>query len=502
MRARVDTVTRGDGREAVTQGEVVLGFEDVRVSFGAVQALKGISLTLKKGEVHAVVGENGAGKSTLMAVAAGELLPDSGRLQVAGVDRTSRNSPERARELSIVLVHQRPALLPDLTIGENMRVAVPRRMRPPWSATRDWAERAVNDWVQGALDPGTHIRDLTPEAQSIVEISRALVQRPKVLILDEPTENLSVDAVPRLFEVIRSLAEQGTGVIYISHRIGEVKLIADRISVLRDGELRGTFAAQDVSEQEVVDLVAGRAIEAIFPPKVEERPAVAKHLLEASRLSSPRFHEVNLHVDGGEIVGLAGIEGHGQGEILRALAGLYGFEGTVTVAGKRADVSSPRAARASGLLYIPRDRNAEGLMGSLSVRENITTARIETFSRWGVVSSRAERDDTTRTIEKYRIKTSSMEAGLDELSGGNQQKVLVSRVLSTAPRLVLADEPTQGVDVGSRAEIYGFLRDHANAGAGILIVSSDFRELSGLCDRVLVVSQGRIVAELERGGEH
>lgn len=482
-------------RDRAPEDRLLLRFEDVWVNFGAVQALRGVSLELKAGEIHAVVGENGAGKSTLMAVAAGEVSPQRGKVEVNGVDVTASNSPSRARGLGLLLVHQRPTVLPDLTVAENMRVAVARRVRPAWNATPEWARRAVGDWHAGELEPFTRGRELSAEGQSVLEISRALVQVPRVLILDEPTENLSAQVVPELFEAIRALACSGSGVIYISHRIGEVKAIADRVTVLRDGEVRGTFGAGEVGESDIVRLVAGRRIESVFPPKAEGGSSGGP-VLSVSGLQAVEFQDVSLAVHKGEIIGIAGIEGHGQSEVLRGLAGLHPCEGSVEIDGMPVSTRTPSAANTAGILYIPRDRNAEGLMPSLSVRENITTGTINALAKFGVVRARAERQHTRRMIREYGVKTKSMEADVQELSGGNQQKVLVSRAMGAQPRVVLADEPTQGVDVGSRAEIYGFLRERAAQGTGVVVVSSDFRELSGLCDRVSVMSRGRVVGEL------
>jgi ribose transport system ATP-binding protein len=472
-------------------------FADVRKSFGSVAALKGVSLSVRAGQVHAIVGENGAGKSTLMAVAAGEIPLDSGTFELCGTDTSAGHSPDRARELGLALVHQHPALLPDLSVAENLRIAVAPDQRPPWSQVRDWSQTAVTDWRDAPLDPATPARELVSEAQSILEITKAVVQRPKVLILDEPTENLSADEVPKLFATIRDLAARGSGIVYISHRIGEVKEIADQITVLRDGSARGTFDASEVTEDQIVSLIAGRAISSIFPAK-QTPGGQAPPLLTIRDLSGPGFSGITFRVGRGEIVGLAGIEGNGQAEILRTLAGLAPARtGSVTVNGRAVRLSSPSRARSAGIAYVPRDRIAEGLMGSLSVRENLLIGTIGRFATAGIINGHAERAHAASAVSRFRIKTASPDTAVGALSGGNQQKVLMSRALDMAPAVVLADEATQGVDVGSRSELYEFLREHAASGAGALVVSSDFRELSGLCDRVIVVSRGQVIAELE-----
>ena len=481
-----------ESEHAREDAEFALRLTQVRKSFGAVKALKGVTLEVRPGTVHAVVGENGAGKSTLMAIATGELAVDEGTVEICGV---ACHSASQARKLGIALVHQHPALLPDLTVAENLRVAMPPDKRPSWRASRAWAGRAISDWREGEVSPKALAEDLPSDAQSIVEISKAIVQNPRVLVLDEPTEHTSAKDLPFLFASIRDFVKRGAAVIYISHRIAEVKEIADEITVLRDGEVRATFAAEEVSERQIVDLIAGRPIDTVFPAKnlgAAENPVV----LEVEGLSGDGFSDVSFQIRAGEIVGLAGIEGNGQREILRALAGLEKSSGAVSVRGRRVSVGTPVASRRNGFAYIPRDRQAEAVLTSLSVRENLSVGRLLEFTRLGFVDRRAERRDAQEHVERFRIKTAGVRAPIQSLSGGNQQKVVVARSLGEDRSVVLADDATQGVDVGSRMEIFGFLRQSAQADSAVLYVSSDFRELAGLCDRVLVVSRGRIVAEL------
>ena len=331
----------------------------------------------------------------------------------------------------------------------------------------------------------------------MVEISKALAQEPRVLILDEPTEHLAADDVEILFAQIRALSERGTGIVYISHRIPDVLEIGDRISVLRDGVLRATIErAAEATVDDIVREIVGRPLETAFPPKADGALAGAPPLLEVQGLSGHRFDDLSIDVGAGEIVGLAGVEGNGQREVLRALAGRIPSSGHVRVDGRGLRTGNNAAAAGAGLAFIPNDRHAEGILPGLGVRENISIKAIGRFSTAGVVNARRERAAATELVEALAIRTPGLDTPVDSLSGGNQQKAVLARVLQSRPRVILADEPTQGVDVGARLEIYGFLRGAVGDGAGVLVVSSDAAELEGLCDRVLVLSRGSVVREL------
>lgn len=463
--------------------------------FGPVRALSGVDLVVRCGEVHALVGENGAGKSTLMAIASGALAADEGSVTIVG-EELAVASPERARQLGLAIVRQHPALLPDLTVAENMAVGVGFALAGGLRGSVGWARAQLAPWGMD-IDPRARVRDLPIEQWFVIEIAKALALRPKVLVLDEPTEHLSLDEVRLLFARLRDVVADGTAVVYISHRIPEVKEIADRITVLRDGCTRGVHDAASVSEGQIVELVVGRSLEAVFPPKGSVAGTVGEEVrLAVTGLSGDAFRDVSFSVRAGEVVGLAGVQGNGQAELLRALAGLGASAGEVTVSGERLRRGSTATARGVGVVHVPADRHEEGVFLPLSVAENTAAATLPEVSVAGLVRRRevARRAEEQRTA--LGIKTPSVDAPVSGLSGGNQQKVVMARTVLARPRVLLAEEPTQGVDAGARVDIYGIIRALADDGAAVVVLSSDGVELEGLCDRVLIVSRGSVVKEL------
>ncbi|WP_255638060.1 ATP-binding cassette domain-containing protein [Amycolatopsis sp. DSM 110486] len=491
----VPVVGERAGEPAGTAGATapaVLSLTSISKSFGPVRALSDVDLEIRAGEVHALVGENGAGKSTLMAVASGVLAPDAGTVVIGG-ERLTSASPQLARELGLGIVRQEPALLPDLTVAENMAVAVGYGRVGGLRRAPAWAQEQLDPWGMG-IRARSRVAELSVEQRFVVEIAKALALGPKVLILDEPTEHLSVDEVQTLFDRVRECVRAGAAVVYISHRIPEVKLIADRITVLRDGAVRGTFAASEVDEQQIVERVIGRALETVFPPKGGGTGETG--LLRVEGLSGADFADVALTVRPGEIVGLAGVQGNGQSSVLRALAGLEPATGTVTVAGRQVRLGSNAAAARAGAVYVPADRHGEGVFGPLAVGENTVLATLDEVTTAGLVSGRRVDAVARGEVERLGVKTPGVATPISALSGGNQQKVVLARAMLAKPRLLLAEEPTQGVDAGARVDIYRILREAADAGAAVLLLSSDGVELEGLCDRVLIMSRGSIVAEL------
>ena len=471
-----------------------LVLQHVTKAFPGVVALDDVSFEVRPGEIHGLVGENGAGKSTLMGVAAGTVAPDSGTVAIGGTV-LGEPDPEQARRLGLAIVRQRPALLPDLTAAENLLLGVGAQVEVRPKDVDEWAAEVLRAWDERpAFDVRARVETLVPEQQFVLEICRALAQQPSVLVLDEPTEHLRAEDVDRLFERVRALAADGCAVVYISHRIHEVRRIADRITVLRDGVIRGTHTAAELSEGEIVNLIAGRPLQAIFPAKAADRDAPG--VLAVEGLSGDGFTGVDLLVRRGEIVGLAGIEGNGQHEFVRALAGLGRSTGRVLVDGEPVDVTSVRRARRAGISYVPEDRHHEGLVPELSVRANITLRSHRRHSRFGFIDRARERRDAAASAAEFAVKTPDLETPVGALSGGNQQKVVLSSVLAGRPRVLLAAEPTQGVDVGARSEIYRLLREAAEDGTAVIVVSSDGMELAGLCDRVLVFSRGGVISEL------
>jgi ribose transport system ATP-binding protein len=475
----------------------VLRLDRIVKSFPGVLALKDVSFTVEPGEVHALVGENGAGKSTLMAVAAGVIAPDSGTVEIGG-HRLTRPSPAAAQHLGLAVVYQHATVLDDLSVAENLLFSLPADRRPARSGVAEWA-RAHLDAVGADIEPGTRAGELTVAQRQLVEIARALALDSKVLILDEPTESLTEAESARLFEQVEQLRETGAAVVYISHRFPEVRRVASRITVLRDGEIRGTFDADTVTEQDVLQLIVGREVSGIFPDKLAAPASAGPPLLAARELTGPRFTAVDLELRPGEIVGLAGVEGNGQRELLRALAGLVPSSGEILISGEPVTGLTPAAASARGVVHLPGDRHTEGAFLPLSVRENYSALILAKLSRWGVIDRGREAAGAREAVAALNIRTPGIESSVAGLSGGNQQKVVVARSLAAQPEVLLADEPTRGVDVGARIEIYRLLRDFAAAGHAVLVLSSDAIELAGLCDRVLVFSRGRVVRELAAG---
>jgi len=479
----------------VHDDEVMLRLNSVDKRYGSVHALKGVSLEVRRGQVHALVGENGAGKSTLVGVAAGSITADSGTVEIAGTE-SEAPTPSWCREQGLAIVYQEPALLPDLTVAENMALGMPEALRPTVSRQVEWATEILAGWSNVAsIAADTPVRELKPDSRFVVEIARAFAEDPKVVVLDEPTEHLLPEAVEELFGLIQQRVEAGGAVVYISHRLAEVKRIAHEISVLRDGALVGTFEGVNVSESEVVNLIVGRDLE-IDKVRRERGKGLGGDVLHVSGFSGRTFSDLELTVRAGEIVGFAGIEGQGQRDVLRALAGLGSGRGNVTVNGKRASTASAVGAQHGGIVYLPSDRHNEGVLSSLSIRENASLSALPRFSRAGVVSVGRERRAVGQWFGGLGVKAPSQESDIATLSGGNQQKVVLSRIMLSGARVILADEPTQGVDVGAREEIYEALRAAAREGIAIIVLSASTAELEQLCDRVLVFSRGKAVAEL------
>ena len=475
-------------------GEIVLSLTDVSKLFPGVKALDHVNLSVRAGEIHGLVGENGAGKSTLMAVASGALVASEGEVELLG--HRIGGDPERIRDLGLAIVRQEPLLLPDLSVAENIYLGLPERLRPPLSDMQSYAVASLASW---SADTGIDVRDrvetLNPEKRFIVEIVKALSGEVRVLILDEPTEHLVAEDVQRLFTRIRSLAAKGVAVVYISHRIKEVQAIVDRITVLRDGQSVGTREAKDLDEDEIVAMIVGTSFKAEFPPKIA-RSESAPTVLSVADYSGRGFHQVGFDLRRGEIVGLAGIDANGQREFLRSLAGLNSGSGRLAVNGRPVSIRNPGAAINAGFSFLPDDRHREGMAAELTLRENFTMRSLGEDMAGPFIRMGSEVKRTLSAIREFAVKTPSPEALIGNLSGGNQQKLILASVIASRPKVLLVDEPTQGVDVGARADIYRSLRRIADEGVAIIVVSSDATEIAGLCDRVMIFSRGSIVERL------
>lgn len=465
----------------------VVQLSGVSKSFSGIKALTDVSVEFYAGEVHAILGENGAGKSTLMNIITGVLQPNSGSIKFEGKN-VMPLSPENSSALGISISYQHPAILEDMTVQENLWVALPTRVFE--NGGRRVVARKLLDDVGLHVPLKTRTEDLTVAQKHLLELAKALAINPKVLILDEPTASLDQDATDMLFERVRALKAKGTCVIYITHRLAELRQIADRVTVLRDGHKRGSSMVRDVSNQELLDMIVGRKLESAFPPKCEDpNPSVN---FEVRGFSGRKFADVDFQVGRGQIIGVAGVEGNGQSDLMRALAGLQSWKGTVELGGR----SLTSRLLKQKVAFIPSDRHAEGMAADLTIRENATVASLQKYATAGILNRRRETRKVQEVFQSLDVKASSMEAKMLSLSGGNQQKVILSRALLSKPGFIVADQPTQGVDVGARFEIYRILREVSSAGTPVIVNSSDAAELEGLCDVVVVMSRGRIVKTL------
>ena len=479
--------------------EYYLKMSGITKQFPGVRALDGVDFMLRQGEVHAIVGENGAGKSTLMNMLGGTLTPDSGSIELDG-RAVSIAGPGESLRLGIGFVHQESNLLGNLTVLENVFLA--REIRKGGCLDRRAMRReilGVNERLGYRLDPDAVVGALPLAEQQCVEITRALLARPRILILDEPTAALDDSEVARLFGIVRKLRDEGVAVIYISHRLDEIFQLADRITVLKDGRLVGVREVKDITKDEVISMMVGRVLEDIYPRRDDIAPG--ETLLEVENLTVPgSVKGVSFQVKAGEIVGLGGLEGQGQRDAVRAIFGDVPFtEGRITANGLVLKSRGIRGRIRRGVAYVTHDRRGEGLILHESVRRNSALASLYRRSRAGFVKAGQERAAVEENVEKMQIKVSSIEQKASTLSGGNQQKVMLARWLMTQPRVLMIDEPTKGVDVGARMSVYRIIDQLTREGIAILMLTSDMRELIGLSDRVLVFYEGRITGELKRG---
>ena len=468
-------------------------------SYAGVQALKGVSFDLRPGEVHALVGENGAGKSTLIRVITGAERPDTGTLRVAGRD-VPRMDPATAHTLGIAAIYQQPSLLPHLTVAENEALALERGglwRRVDWGRRHDEAA-ALLAKIGSSIDPARTVDTLSMPEQQIVEIAKAIGGNARIVVMDEPTASLSSREVDGLFEVIGRLRQAQVGVIYISHRLEEIFAIADRITVLRDGLTVDTRATADVDRGELIRLMVGRDISAVFPKEPIE---IGEPVLEIDRLTSAAagIRDITLTVRRGEILGIAGLVGSGRTELARTIFGLTPADsGTIRVNGAEIRIKSPADAIRAGLAYVPEDRRQHGVVLEMSVAANASLASLNAVSRRGLIDRGRERALAQDYVDRLRIKTPSVAADAGTLSGGNQQKVALARWLSTRPAAIILDEPTQGVDVGSKAEIHGLMQMLAGRGLAIVMISSELPEILGMSDRIAVMHGGMVRGVLNR----
>ena len=474
--------------------------EGVSKRYGGVRALEKADLDVTAGRIHAILGENGAGKSTLIKIMAGVVAPDEGRMMMDGTD-VAFASPAAANQAGIVCIFQELSLIPDLSVADNIVISNP----PTWlgmidrNKQRQIAEEALARAGAGDIHPRALVKDLPLSRRQLVEIAKALARKPRILILDEATSALTAADVSKIFVVLKRLREEGLALLYISHRMHEIAELADDCSVFRNGQKVATYAAGSKSDNEVVELMIGREYSNVFPPKPASI-AAAEPVLEVRNLSwTDRLNDISFSVRSGEIIGLGGLDGQGQRDLLLALFGvLRGCSGKILVDGQPVTISSPATAKSDriGMALIPEDRKTEGLMLPMTVRDNLSFASLNRISTGGIVNRDAENRAIDAMIKLLGIKTAGTDIPVGSLSGGNQQKVVIAKWLMNKPRIILLNDPTRGIDVGTKQELYVLLRQLADEGAAIIFYSTDYDELIGCCDRVLVLYDGAVKREL------
>ena len=469
----------------------ILEARAVSKSYGGVLALRSASFDLNAGEVHALVGENGAGKSTLIKIFTGAVHPDSGRLEIDGRSFASV-TPALSRSLGIAAIYQQPSLFPQLSVAENIGLA----LEPAGALRRiDWSERRrrASDLLSKAgatVDPDREAASLSLPEQQLVEIAKALGADAKIFIMDEPTASLSSREVDRIFSVVKDLRSRGAAVIYISHRLDELPRIADRVTVLRDGQTIGTHSITDLDKPAIIRLMVGRDVSAVFPKRDVPIGEIALELRNVNG--------VNLTVRSGEIVGLAGLVGAGRTELARTIFGLTpARSGEILVRGRPVRIESPEDAIRNGIAYVPEDRRRHGLVEAMTITENTTLASLRAISRSGFIDFAREREVAAQFTTKLGTKAPGVDVPANTLSGGNQQKVVLSRWLATSPLILILDEPTQGIDVGAKAEVHKLMTDLASQGLAVLMISSELPEILGMSDRIAVMSEHTITGTLD-----
>ena len=476
----------------------VLELSRVVKSFGAVVALRSGSIRVESGSIHALVGENGAGKSTLVKIVAGLYRRDAGEFRLRGED-VDFSTTAQSKAAGVAVIYQEPTLFPDLSVTENVFMG-----RQPTDRLGRIDRRRMRQEVDSLfrrlgvrIDPDRLAEGLSIADQQIIEIAKAVSLDARVLIMDEPTAALSGVEVERLFAVARSLRDEGRGIVFISHRFDEVFSLCDTITVMRDGSFVSSDPTTAVTEDEIVRRMVGRDVTELFP---KQETTIGEPLLEVDGLTSTGvFADVRFTVRSGEIVALAGLVGAGRSEIARAVFGVDGYDsGTVRLAGRAIPKRRPTAAMAAGLALVPEDRRKQGLVLEESVARNSTLAIRTRLSKLGLIRNSAENASARVWASRLQLKTNALDTLVGTLSGGNQQKVVLGKWLSTEPRVLIIDEPTRGIDVGTKAEVHRLLSELAGRGMGVLMISSELPEVLGMADRVLVVREGRITAELDR----
>src|SRR5215470_15778385 len=471
--------------------------EGVSKRYGGVRALEDAELIVHGGRVHAILGENGAGKSTLIKVMAGVVAPDKGRMTLEGND-VSFPDPAAANRAGVVCIFQELSLIPDLSVADNIVISNPPKRFGliDRRAQRRIAEDALARAGGEDIHPLAPVKDLPLSRRQIAEIAKALARKPRILILDEATSALTAADVVKVFAVLKRLRSEGLALLYISHRMHEIAEIADECTVFRNGRNVATYKAGTKTDNEVVEMMIGREYSHVFPPKPAAVPGDKPPILEVRNLSwTQRLRDISLTARAGEVVGLGGLDGQGQRELLLALFGvLKGVTGEVLIDGQPMAITNPRTAKSRdvGMALIPEDRKTEGLMLPMPVRDNLSFAALDRLCYGGIIDRAAERKAIDEMIKLLSIRTDGIDVPVGSLSGGNQQKVVIAKWLMVTPRIILLNDPTRGIDVGTKQELYQLLRRLAESGAAILFYSTDYDELIGCCNRVLVLYDGAV----------
>ena len=480
---------------------IIFRMEGISKRYGGVQALSGASLELSAGRIHAVLGENGAGKSTLIKIMSGVVQPDTGTMTLDGKSLTLA-SPSEANDQGVVCVFQELSLIPDLTVADNIvpsnpptRFGMINRKAQGALALQALARAGAED-----IHPQAPVRDLSLSRRQMVEIAKALARKPKILILDEATSALTAADVTKVFSLLHRLKEEGVAIVYISHRMHEIAELADDCTVFRNGQMIATYQAGTKSDAEVIEMMIGREYHHEFPPKQPLNMQLPPVLSCRNFSWQSRLRNISFELRPGEIMGLGGLDGQGQKELLLAFFGvLKGCQGEVRISGKDAMPSSPASAKsdAFGMALIPEDRKVEGLLLPMSVGDNLTMAAHARVASRGVIDKAKADAEMERLVKLLSIKTANLDAPVSSLSGGNQQKVVIGKWLMNQPKIIILNDPTRGIDVGTKQEIYALLANQAKAGAAIILYSTDYDELIGLCQKVLVMFDGEVVRVLE-----
>ena len=481
------------------QRQPAIELTGVSKQFGAVQALRGVELTLYPGEIHALVGENGAGKSTLVKMLAGNHQPDQGTLKING-EAVVLEGPLDARARGIAVIHQHPTLFPDLDVAENIYMG--RQPRDRFGRI-NWREMYAEvgrllATLGEEINVRAPVRSLAVADQQLVEIAKALSLDARVLIMDEPTASLSAREVERLFAIVRRLRDQGVAVMFVSHRLEEVYDLCDKITVFRDGAYVLTAPTSELSTEETIRAMVGRRLDTLFP---KEDAEIGEVLLRVRGLTRAGvFRDISFDLRRGEILGLFGLVGAGRTEIARVLFGADPADsGTIELAGEPVSITSPSAALRQGVAYVPEDRHALGLVLEHPIAANVTLPILARLSRWGLLDRNREASIATDYATRLQVKASGVDQVVSALSGGNQQKVVIAKWLATDPKVLILDEPTRGIDIGAKAEVHRIISQLATQGMGIILISSELPEVLAMSDRVIVMHEGRITGEFTRG---